>query len=287
MIIDYLNKKKIITSNLGLVWQDQQKSKWYLVNEKLIPAAESFGTAYSIIKNRNSGLQYSVLKQADRRFVFRFEAEVEHEKKEFVAKVFLLNNLRHQMKSYKYGLDEAANLLTACQRKISVPKIYGYGIQYGKYGLPKMNILILGYLKDCKTIHDLFQESEGDALKCKDLLIRTVPVFVSLYKAGCNHIDLNSGAILMHSSYEEPPILLDFHYARFHSKPSLEVLAFEMGCFFSGCSRWLAQEMQEEWMLEIFCRIQLHDNDIRQIMRAKIEAYSQVKLTRDHRKSIT
>jgi len=286
MIRDLLAKKAVIKSNLGFTYRDRDKNKWFLAGEHLIAAAESVAAAYCSARSEGAGLGSGVLKRTERRLIFKFTSQMSGQEQHFVAKTFLLNIMRHRIKSYRYGLNEASNLLTAFQCGISVPQLYGYGIRYGGWGLPVANFLLLEYLSDYKSVGTALEESAGDEKECRAILMRTVPVFVSLYRAGCNHIDLHRGAIMLHGNNREPPRLLDLHYARFHNAPNLEVLAFEMGYFSKCCSQWLAKDAFEEWMIEIFRQIQLDDDDARRTMKERIRTYTKIIKSRKQRIAI-
>jgi len=260
---------------------------WYLKNESLVPAAVSFADAYNAIRSQDSAGNADVYKKTDRRIVFQFASDRNGKTITFVAKVFLLNNLRHRLKSYRYGLDETANLLTAYQQGIPVPQIYGYGIRYGVFGIPKANYLIIEYLSGLKTIRELFEEAQGDMSECRSILMRTVPLFESLYNAGCNHIDINCDAILMSPAGSSEAIrLLDLHYAAFHAQSNVEVLAFEAGYFAHCCSGWVDEGVLEEWFSVILNRIR-YSGCPRDSIMEKFRQYQKVVLSRKERKRIT
>ncbi len=76
----------------------------------------------------------SILKQINRKVILRISESLISEES-FVAKVFFMQTLTRMLKYYKYGLDEAANLILACRKGLPAPEVYGYGHIYNRFGL--------------------------------------------------------------------------------------------------------------------------------------------------------
>lgn len=279
MIRELLAKRTIVNSSLSYPYRDAEGSRWRLRSASLIPAVTAFNAAHRAIRDLPKGSCEEVYKWTERRQVFRFRGSGTG--REFlVAKGFLLKNARQRIKSYRYGLDETANLLMAAQRGISVPAIYGFGVQYGKSGLPRGNFLLLECLSDYGLVGDLLEKAKDNPIERRAVLMRTIPVFVSLYHAGCNHVDIHKKTIMMHNDVEKPPKILDFHYARFCDRPNIEVLAFEAGFFVGACSDTLDQGAIEEWLSSLAHEVGLGDESERRAFVERVSFYRREDLSR-------
>jgi len=284
MLRALLAKRAIVKASLGRLYRDAEGGKWHLQSDALIPAVAAFHAAHRAIRRRPEDPPEAVYKWTERRLVFRFPANGGGET--LVAKGFLLKHPRQRIKSYRYGLEETANLLMAAQRGVSVPAIYGYGILYGKSRLPNANFLLLECLSDYELVGDLLKKAKGNPAECRAILMRTIPTFVSLYKAGCNHIDIHTKTIMMHKDADLPPKILDFHYVRFHDRPNLEVLAFEAGFFVRHMVDYVDEEVIAFWCSSLLDEIGVVDSRERDGLFEKIAMYRDVRFSRTASKGI-
>jgi len=285
MLRQVLAKRAIVKSNLGHVYWDAEGNKWHLRNDKLISTVAAFNAAHRAIREFPANPSKAVYKWTKRRLVFRFCANSDG-REAFVAKGFLLENLRHRIKSYRYGLDESANLLTAAQRGIPVPLVHGFGIQYGKSRLPNANFLLLECLSDYELVGDLLNKAKGNPAECHAILMRTIPTFVSLYKGACNHIDIHTKTIMMHEDCNLPAKILDFHYAQFHNQPSVNVLAFEAGFFVRHMVDYVDEKGIACWCFSLLDEIGVLDSGDRDSLFEKIDMYRNITLSRKASKRI-
>ncbi|MBN2130796.1 MAG: hypothetical protein JW741_14940 [Sedimentisphaerales bacterium] len=285
MLRALLAKRALVKAGLGRLYRDVEGGKWHLQSDAMIAAVVAFNAAYRAMRECPESPSETVYKWTERRLVFRFCAHGEGDRT-LVAKGFLLRNPRDRVKSYRYGLEEAANLLMAAQRGISVPTLYGLGIQYGTFRLPTANFLLFECLSEYELVGDLLRKAQGNPTECRAILMRTVPTFVSLYQAGCNHIDIHTKTIMMHRDVERPPKILDFHYARFSDRASLEVLAFEAGFFSGACSEVLHHDMIEEWASLLGERIGLRDVNAQRAFSERVRFYQTNSMSRKEKMSV-
>ena len=273
-----IRKRRIMKSALKCRCRDSSRVKWWLKDESVTPVAQSVATAIMEITNQTVPSNTEIIKSSERKSVFRME-HPQHPAQSFIAKVFLLNRFEHRLKYYKYGLDETANLIRAKARGINSPEVYGYGHIYDMLGLVKVSIIILEDLRHLSPIGVLMRAKSED--ERSRVFMRTVPLFVRLYEAGCNHIDVNSGAVMLSDrDLDSKVFLLDFQHAKFYDRPSSEILMFEAGRFAKSCRNWVSDETIGDWLADLFAAIGLDDSDERRTMRERFEYYFDTHLSR-------
>ncbi len=265
-------------------YEDSRKVKWWLRDESLAPLAHSIAGTIRNITHHALRSRVEIFKLTDRKAVFR----VEHPNgsgPSFVAKAFLLSRFEHGFKYQRYGLNEVVNLLTAMDRSINTPKVYGYGHIYGLLRLVEASVIIMEDLPSLSPIKNLLLK--GTDNERHQIFMRTIPLFVSLYNAGCNHIDVNSGAVMLCEYNLNPNVfLLDFQHAKFHSKPSSEILMFEAGHFAKSCRDWISTETVNEWLYKLLTAVNInHTNEIQE-MKGRFYYYCKAELSRKHRKTL-
>jgi tRNA A-37 threonylcarbamoyl transferase component Bud32 len=279
-----LNKRRIIKNALSFEFRDSSKAKWWLKDESLVPAAQSIAETITNITNHSLRPNAVFFKLTDRKAVFRVKLS-DDSGQSLVAKAFLFPRLEHRFKYHKYGLDEVANLLKAAEKGINAPGVYGYGQIYGLFRLVEANIVITEDLHGLSPIKNLLLK--GTDSERHQIFMRTIPLFVSLYNAGCNHIDVNSGAVMIsEKSQNHEVFLLDFQHAKFYDKPSSEILMFEAGHFAQACRKWISTETIKEWMDELLRSIDINGTDEIQEMKRCFYYYFKAELSRKHRKKI-
>ena len=278
------SKRRIIKSILKFRYEDSRKVKWWLRDESLAPLAQSIADTIRNITHHALRSSVEIFKLTDRKAVFRVEYP-NGSGPSFIAKAFLLSRFEHRFKYHRYGLNEVVNLLTAMDRGINTPKVYGYGHIYGLLRLVEASVIILEDLPGLSPIKKLLLK--GTDNERHQIFMRTIPLFVSLYNAGCNHIDVNSGAIMLCEHNLNPNVfLLDFQHAKFHSKPSREILMFEAGHFAKSCRDWISTETVNEWLDKLLTAVNInHTNEIQE-MKGRFYYYCKAELSRKHRKTL-
>ena len=279
-----MNKRRFIKNVLNFEFRDSSKAKWWLKDESLVPAAQSITETIRNITNHSLRPNTEFIKLTDRKAVFRVKP-LEGSERSLVAKAFLLPRLEHRFKYHKYGLDEVANLLKAADKGINAPRVYGYGHIYSLFRLVEANIVISEDLLGLSPIKNLLLK--GTDNERHQIFMRTIPLFVSLYNAGCNHIDVNSGAVMLSErNLNHEVFLLDFQHARFYDKPSSEILMFEAGHFAQMCRNWISIETVNKWLDELLRAVDINSTDEIQKMKRCFYYYLKAELSRKHRKKI-
>ena len=279
-----LSKRRIIKSVLKFRYEDSRKVKWWLRDKSLAPLAQSIAGTIRNITHHELQSSVEIFKLTDRKAVFRVEYP-NGLGPSFVAKAFLLSRFEHRFKYHRYGLNEVVNLLTAMDRGINTPKVYGYGHIYGLLRLVEASVIIMEDLPGLSPIKSLMLK--GTDKERHQIFMRTIPLFVSLYNAGCNHIDVNSGAIMLSEHSLNPNVfLLDFQHAKFHSKPSNEILIFEAGHFAKSCRNWISTETVNEWLHKLLIAVNINHTNKIQEMKGRFYYYCKAELSRKHRKTL-
>jgi len=279
-----LSKRRIIKSALKFKYSDSPRITWWLADESLIPVVQSIVGVVRDITNNAVPTNIKVLKLNKRKAVFSMEHPQDCGQS-FFAKVFFLNRLEHKLKYHKYGLDEAANLLRARDRGINTPRVYGYGHIYNLLRLVKGSVIILEDLSGLLPIGNLLRQ--GTNSKRYQTFMRTIPLFVSLYNARCNHTDVNGGAVMLCEHNLNPPLyVLDFQHAKFYNRHSTEILMFEAGNFAKSCRNWISTEAINEWLSALLDSIGVSSAHKRGKMIKQFNYYFRTELSRKQRKKI-
>jgi len=284
-----LNKRRIIKNVLNLRFRDSSKVKWWLADESFIPIAKSSTKAVrdirqDVIPSHVRIVKRTIFGQTERKNVFIIN-HPESSGTSFVAKVFFLVHLTHKLKYRLYGLGEAANSIEARRRGIYTSKVYGCGHIYNALGLVEASVIIFEHLRNANTVRDLMCNRAED--ERTEVFMKTVPLFVSLYKAGCHHIDVNSSAVLLSENDANPKVfLVDFHHAKFYSNPNTEILMFEAGYFVQSCSDFVLTEIVDEWLDELLRAIDINRTGEIKKMKRCFYYYFKAELSRKHRKKI-
>jgi hypothetical protein len=278
------NKRNIITEALPYVHSSSDRSKWRVRDVHTTPAVEAMMNALQRIEGGESA-DVHVFTQNDRKVVFGFELPGSGEGA-YVAKVFYFNKLRRKLKYYRYAKDEAANLLTAADRNINAPILVAYGQLYGSYRFQRAGIIIVQSLSNRLPMRKLLAETDCDQRHAR-LMSAVLPLFVSLYRAACNHIDVSVNNVLLadnETSY--PPSLVDFQHAIFHDQPSTEVLMFEAGYFARTCAGYVNGVTIADWLDQLLDKIAVNNEASRLGLKQRFDYYFQTTLSRKQRKKI-
>jgi tRNA A-37 threonylcarbamoyl transferase component Bud32 len=298
MRIPLLNERKLVKTKLNFEFSDM-RTRWWLRDETLVPLAKSTADAVrdileDVIPARVKILKRTIFERSERKNVFRIN-NPESSEQFFVVKVFFGDRksnaaegnhkntarikLRYRLRSSRYSLNEVANLFRATDKGINTPRVYGYGHLRGRLRLVKASIIILEDL-GASTLENMLMQAESEEERSR-IFLQTVPLFVSLFRAHCNHIDVNNNAIIL-ADYESKsvPYLLDFQHANFCRKPSFEVLMFEASTLAKSCRSILSHETIEHWLDELLSAVEIYEACDRQKVRGYFDYYLNTSLSR-------
>lgn len=283
-MIPLIKKHSVISSALGIKYRGLG-CRWHLAEKNLTPLAQAVTDTIRTGEN-NVFCDIQVLKQNDRKVISLVPDPLKAGM--HVAKTFYLKSLPRKLKYYKYGLDEAANIIIASEKGIPVPRLEGYGHIYNRFGVITASVLLLEYLEGLKTVSELLAQSRGDESVCSRILMRTIPIFTALFSAGCNHIDVNGGAIMLSENDDGKVSILDFQYAKYMDKPSAEVLMAETGRLIRTFSDYVSEKTISHWLEGIFSAISISSEEEKQRLFLRFQYYRTVsfELSRKERKNI-
>lgn len=202
------------------------------------------------------------LKAATNRDIFR--CSVIDPAVRVIAKTFPMRTFKQQLYRYRrYGPTEARNLIVARERGLPVPELYGFGWQ--QRGLLVKRTMVL--MEDLQAFSPLSVIENVNSEDAKMTMLRPVAeTLVSLYVAGCNHIDLGAGNILVSDADPMDVRLIDFMYAAFLPAPSTTVLAFQ-AAYVSDSLRYrgVAESTCRQWATELFSRSEV-DSEVERLV---------------------
>jgi len=245
----------MVAAALTHTHRDRFGTTWHLADPRWAAAAESVSRVARADGEAMPLGDVQVLCERGRRRVLRV-ATHESGHATVVAKVFTLSSFHrrvlHQAMGYnRYALGEATNLMTAAQRGLPVPRVYGYGRAQGRWRLIQTDFLLIEDLASCVPVGQLLDRHAADPGLCAEIMDRTIPVFVGLFRTGCNHIDVNPDAILVEGNDITKAFVLDFEHAVFSPTPRMEILSFEAAYFARGCQRWVDKDMIDRWFTRL------------------------------------
>ena len=289
----FLNRKKVLRSELGFIYKSSQ-CKWWLKNQSFVDLAKKIGYYVKQLSNDEDEVisDIEILKRAEKKIVLRiFHNNTEkssHDERSFIVKIFFLKQLSHKLKYCRYGLDEAVNLITAKKRGIKSSAVFGYANLYDRCRLVNASIILMEDLCHLKPIGDMMKNS-SDEQRGK-LFMSTIPLIISLYKANCNHIDVNAGAVMLSGCEPDNDIaLIDFQHAKFYETRRTEILAYECAYFAGCCKQWVRDSAVYDWFDQILRDADIVDIGEKSRLKRRFDFYfpdSARLLSRKHRKKI-
>lgn len=290
MSVFYPSQRRVVVEALPHGHRDAFGAVWHLADGSLVSAVECV-SRYAHTKDAcTAATDIQILRQRRHKQVVRVTTG-DAESRSWVAKIFRLASLRRRFRNHvigynRFGLGEAANLIVAARRGLTVPRVYGYGYARGPSHLIHMNMIVLEDLAPRVSVSELLKRSAKDQTKCADILMRTIPVLAGLFRAGCSHIDVNLEAILLEAEGSQQAFLLDFEHARFSDRASLEVLAFEAGYFARCCRHWLEREAIDRWFCRLLETVGVTDDMMTRAAVKRFDHYLNVSLSRGERRKI-
>jgi len=249
-----MNQRRIVEEGLPVLHREGKKSLWNLRDDSRVSLVETVLSEMARLSTTSSP-EALFFKRNAKKLVF---CPVKPGTPgTCIAKVFVVGSLRRKLKYYlnyyRFALDEAANLLVAKDRGIHVPEVYGFGHIYSQSGLEEATVVLTEYLTDRIKVDEALKQCASDVAQLSRTLLRTVPVFAELYRAGCNHIDVNGANILLgRDQADSPPFLVDLQNAKFHDRPNADILMAEAGRLAKTCQPWVSGELRSRWLTKIF-----------------------------------
>jgi hypothetical protein len=282
-------QQKLLNRALGIKYKFSKRSSWMLKDESFVQTVKHSLPVIGGKAIDNDMYISTLIKKEDNRHVFRIDSQ--NDSNSYIFKVFPLCCLRHRFKYHhmtrqhgRFAYGEAIALLKASAKGIRVPEVYGYGTISGRSNLIKKSILIIECLSHHTPIGDLLELNSHDQGKCLSILKRSIPLYVQLYSAACNHISVNSGAIMFDDQgRSEEDYLLDFEYARFYSTPSYDLLMYEMAILARYCKSWVTMDIYSEWVDELLDSLEVYDSHVRKKLISQFNYYFETQLTRKER----
>lgn len=227
-----------------------------------------------------SGTRVHWYKQTEKKWIFRLANGD-------VVKAMYLHTLPLRLKYRRYARDEAANLIWAASKGIHVPSVHGIGARRSRAGLVDTAVLMLDELAGMRTVTELLQEAGDEMDRISAVLRATIPVFERLHQSGCNHIDLNAGNILLDPrNLQATPAVIDFKYALFHQRPSLEILMLEAARFGRDCTTLVPAEAVRAWFESLLDHLSVENERQREWCRRRFDCYLHVRLSRKDRQRV-
>ncbi len=217
-------------------------SSWWLLEDRL---ESCIADVVPLIQDASLIAEQNILKQGTRRLIFRHSTNDTC----FLIKAFPLDTLRSRLQYRKYAYNETVNLITAQERGIPVPKLYGYG--YLKRGPLVVWNAVCQEFVDMPNM-EMLLNTQSNVKQRYGLVKRSLPLFKCLYETGCNHIDFKPGSILLGQG--GIGIIIDFQYVSYLTKPSPVVLAAQAGYFaWDVCikNKWIEKVIMREWFDEL------------------------------------
>lgn len=158
---------------------------------------------------------------------------------------------RHRL----YALDEALGLLLANERGISVPAVLAYGEK--RNGLRTLaSIVVMEDIQDSFHPVDIFRGDTSHDLTIQNALNRITPLFLQVFHAGCNHIDLHGTSFLFHRSDNKQDKVIDFQFSVFHAQPSANILVHQLAHFYTASIKDIDAHWLNDWALSVLTAAQ-------------------------------
>ena len=203
---------------------------WYLADERWQDWARRANQEMVCGGEDQQGVE--ILKKGTRRLIFRLKGtEPNAAEQSVVVKSHRLSGLRKPLLRYRrYGPSEVRNLFEAAKRGLPVPKVFGYG-ELRRWWLVVDMMIMMEDLAPRRTAATWLRETKNQTQRQVEILDRILELFVRLYRAGCNHIDVNDKSIWLSDDPADVGKISDFQYTRFLDQPSAKVLMLQAAYF--------------------------------------------------------
>ncbi len=238
---------------------------------------DAIDTVLRVLLGANPSPDLRWFKHTDKKWIFRIDGG-------HVAKVMYLATLMLRLKYRRYARDEAGNLIWAASQGVRVPPVHAVGAIRTRTGLVGSAVLIVGELGGMRTVTELLREADGEPDRIANVLRATLPAFERLFRCGCNHIDLNAGNIMLDpADLQAMPAVIDFKYALFHRRPSLEILMLEAARFGADCATMVPDAAVQEWFESLLAAVAVENAGQREWCRKRFHGYLNRRMSRKDR----
>jgi len=194
---------------------------------------------------RPSGPDVETLKLSERRSVLRI-SPFSRELPSLIVKGFPLRKFESRWKYAKYGLTEFCHYRSAVERRIPVPRCYGY-FEVRAFGLVNANGVLIEDLRGWRSLAEL---ANDDPQRSLAVLVRAVPLLKQLYEAGVNHIDASPQNILESPDRTEQR-LIDWQYASFIAPRQIAQLVLQAVHFLAYSNLTANSPDGKVWLKEL------------------------------------
>lgn len=197
------------------------------------------------------------LRSSHRRIVLR--CPLSHDSRTTcVMKIVFLPGFKRKLQYSRYGLSEAANLVRARQLGIRVPAVYGCGKLLSRWKIPVAAAVLMEDLADYRSAHEQLRIAQENRTSADELFDSALPLFVDVYRACCNHIDMHSHNVMLPVNHVgSTPALVDFEYAAFGAEPNAEVLPLQAGKFARSCQRIVPNLNSGAWFAKLLDTVEI------------------------------
>jgi hypothetical protein len=197
------------------------------------------------------------LQSSHRRIVLRCPMD-DDSRTTCVMKLVFLPGLKRKLRYRCYGLFEAANLVRARQLGIRVPAVYGCGELLSRWRIPVAAAVLMEDLADYRSANELLRIGQENRRLAAELFDSALPLFVDVYRACCNHIDMHSHNVMLPvGCVGSRPALVDFEYAAFGTQPNAELLPLQAGKFARSCQRIVPKLNSASWFARLLDTVEI------------------------------
>jgi tRNA A-37 threonylcarbamoyl transferase component Bud32 len=123
------------------------------------------------------------------------------------------------------------------------------------------SVIVMEDLTSLPTVAQRLRSASDDNQR-REILSLVTQLVLQLYRAGCNHVDVNDGNILICPDNRQVRII-DLQYARFLHQPSPTVLMAQAARFRLSCvnSHSAEEAILDEWLISLLAAAGLRKED--------------------------
>lgn len=149
-----------------------------------------------------------------------------------------------------FAFDEAAGLILAAERGVSVPAVLAYG-EGRKVGRRLWNAVVMHSIENAFHPTEVFRREVDCGLSVEDTLQRVIPMMLQIYHAGCNHIDLHGTSFLLSRDGADFDRVIDLQYAVFYDSPSTRIFCHQIAHFMRASYGDVNEQILVSWAEDV------------------------------------